>query len=281
MNYYEILEVSPKASPLVIRAAYKSLMQRYHPDKDSGDAERAALVVQAYDVLSDEAKRSSYDLLLNDLLKRGRHNEPSRAQRGNPRDTREAQGDKKRRWSFVWLCLLLVLIYLGWTRVFPTKPKPSPPAVPQQSLPPPLQTQPNAQIAPETVRRPPVSRVLVIAREFEAELKKGEGSAAETRFTLRIPELAVRVGAVDPESAIKHLENTADLIRDKLKENLAKASIEELDKADGERYLTDRILGVMSVQSEKAKTEPATTASESAERYGVIEILLPKYYSLR
>lgn len=67
MNYYELLEVSPNASAAVIRAAYKSLMQRYHPDKNSGNpaaAERASLVVQAYEVLSDSNKRSAYDLEL-------------------------------------------------------------------------------------------------------------------------------------------------------------------------------------------------------------------------
>ena len=54
MNYYEILEVSRNASKEVVKAAYKSLMQRYHPDKNPGDtaiAERAAMVVQAYEVI--------------------------------------------------------------------------------------------------------------------------------------------------------------------------------------------------------------------------------------
>ena len=65
MNYYELLEVSQTASKEVIRAAYKSLMQRYHPDKNPNSpeiAKRAALLVQAYEVLSDAEKRSTYDL---------------------------------------------------------------------------------------------------------------------------------------------------------------------------------------------------------------------------
>ena len=64
MNYYEILEVSPAASPEVIRAAYKSLMQRYHPDRNPDDASaavRATRVVQAYEVLSDAERRAAYD----------------------------------------------------------------------------------------------------------------------------------------------------------------------------------------------------------------------------
>jgi curved DNA-binding protein CbpA len=55
-NHYDTLEVHPRASQEVIRAAYRSLMQRYHPDRNPGDvaaAARAASIAQAYDVLSD------------------------------------------------------------------------------------------------------------------------------------------------------------------------------------------------------------------------------------
>jgi curved DNA-binding protein CbpA len=65
MNYYEILEVSQNASQEVIRAAYKTLMQRYHPDKCSNDPETAQLVLAirlAYDVLSDPELRKAYDI---------------------------------------------------------------------------------------------------------------------------------------------------------------------------------------------------------------------------
>lgn len=280
MNYYEILEVSPKASSLVIRAAYKSLMQRYHPDKDSGDAERAALVVQAYDVLSDEARRSSYDLALKEVLKRGRSNEARRAQRV----PREALVVKKGRWSLALLCLMLALVFLGWMKVFPFKSKALPPGTPQQSAQPAehaLSTVPVAPVAPVLARRPQVSRELVIARQFETELKSGKWPVDTTKRTLLIPELAVRVGERDPESAIKHLENTVDSISEKLKVELAKVNFEELDNADGERYLIDRILSIMTEQSVTAKTEPAVATTVSAERYGVIEIILPRYYSLR
>lgn len=69
-NYYDILEVSRSASPEVIRAAYRSLMQRYHPDKNPGNgqaAARAVLVVQAYETLSDAARRAVYDATLPDV----------------------------------------------------------------------------------------------------------------------------------------------------------------------------------------------------------------------
>ena len=58
-----MLEVSPKASAEVIRAAYRSLAQRYHPDKNSAvvAAERFAEIHEAYLVLSDPQKRNAYN----------------------------------------------------------------------------------------------------------------------------------------------------------------------------------------------------------------------------
>jgi curved DNA-binding protein CbpA len=64
-DYYKILGVVDTAEDAVIRAAYKALMQIYHPDKFNGDraeAERRTKdIVEAYSVLSDPAKRKAYD----------------------------------------------------------------------------------------------------------------------------------------------------------------------------------------------------------------------------
>jgi DnaJ-class molecular chaperone len=61
---YDTLEVSPRASTLVVKAAYRALAQSLHPDKNSGAAaagERLAEINHAYSVLSDPVKRQSYD----------------------------------------------------------------------------------------------------------------------------------------------------------------------------------------------------------------------------
>ena len=66
-SLYDILEVSRTASPGVIRAAYKSLVQRFHPDKnpDNPDAEeRLKRINHAYDILSDPEERTAYDVML-------------------------------------------------------------------------------------------------------------------------------------------------------------------------------------------------------------------------
>lgn len=64
---YEILEVSPHASALVIKAAYRCLAQCTHPDKNAGaDAasQRLAQINHAYSVLSDPDKRRRYDQMM-------------------------------------------------------------------------------------------------------------------------------------------------------------------------------------------------------------------------
>lgn len=64
MNYYDLLEVSPKASQAVIASAYRALCQRYHPDKNGGDkaaSEKMSQINAAYAILSDTQKRKIYD----------------------------------------------------------------------------------------------------------------------------------------------------------------------------------------------------------------------------
>ncbi len=64
-DYYRILGVLDDAEDIVIRAAYKALAQRYHPDKWTGSPEEATRRMQeineAYAVLSDPNKRKQYD----------------------------------------------------------------------------------------------------------------------------------------------------------------------------------------------------------------------------
>ena len=55
MNYYSVLGVLPTAEGIVIRAAYRALAQRYHPDKwaDQRDAiRRMQEINEAYETLN-------------------------------------------------------------------------------------------------------------------------------------------------------------------------------------------------------------------------------------
>ena len=63
-DYYKALGVSKTAKPAEIKAAYRKLARKYHPDANKGDAsaeERFKEISEAYSVLSDEKRRKEYD----------------------------------------------------------------------------------------------------------------------------------------------------------------------------------------------------------------------------
>jgi len=63
-THYDNLKVSRHAPQEVIRAAYKALSQKYHPDKNQGDERAArimAIVNTAYNILSDPVRRKEHD----------------------------------------------------------------------------------------------------------------------------------------------------------------------------------------------------------------------------
>ena len=64
-DYYSILGVSPTAELVVIRAAYRALALRYHPDTWAGDKTQAENLMrelnEAYEVLSNATSRKVYD----------------------------------------------------------------------------------------------------------------------------------------------------------------------------------------------------------------------------
>ena len=64
-DYYEILEVHLKASQEVIERAYKTLIMKYHPDRNPGREEWATqktiLMNEAYGVIGNPTRRAEYD----------------------------------------------------------------------------------------------------------------------------------------------------------------------------------------------------------------------------
>ena len=62
-NYYDTLNISPKATPTEIKQAYRRLAKLFHPDSKSetADSDKIIEVNAAYEVLSDPKRRHSYD----------------------------------------------------------------------------------------------------------------------------------------------------------------------------------------------------------------------------
>ena len=63
-DYYEILNVERTATDTEIKAAYRKIAIKYHPDRNPGNKEaeeKFKEAAEAYDVLRDPQKRQQYD----------------------------------------------------------------------------------------------------------------------------------------------------------------------------------------------------------------------------
>ena len=71
MDYYKSLGVQDNASANEIKAAYRRLSLKYHPDRPGGDEEQFKKISQAYEILSNEEKRQVYDMQRRNPFFRG------------------------------------------------------------------------------------------------------------------------------------------------------------------------------------------------------------------
>ena len=62
VNFYDLLQINPRAELETIQRVYRLFAARYHPDNlETGDAERFRAIQEAYEVLSDPVRRAEYD----------------------------------------------------------------------------------------------------------------------------------------------------------------------------------------------------------------------------
>lgn len=73
-DYYSLLDVPRDATVNIIKKSYRRLARLYHPDKHPGDKKMEKKfmdISQAYEVLSDEGKRNTYDQFGEEGLQNG------------------------------------------------------------------------------------------------------------------------------------------------------------------------------------------------------------------
>lgn len=131
-THYDNLKVSRMAPQEVIRAAYKALSQKYHPDKNPGDEKAArimAILNSAYNTLSDPQRRKEHDEWIASeeweiawlesthhedgpgRSDKPRHDGPAHAWAGEHEEPRAPRG-RKRGWR-VWGGLMAA-VAVGW-----------------------------------------------------------------------------------------------------------------------------------------------------------------------
>jgi hypothetical protein len=108
-THYDNLKVSRHAPQEVIRAAYKALSQKYHPDKNPGDERAArimAIVNTAYNILSDPVRRKEHDDWISSEEWEVEWLESTHGDEGRQRPHGEAQWEPRQveapsRWRFL------------------------------------------------------------------------------------------------------------------------------------------------------------------------------------
>jgi curved DNA-binding protein CbpA len=112
-THYDNLKVARDAPPEVIRAAYKSLAHKYHPDRNQnnpGASRIMSLINIAYEELSDPVKRGLYDEWIREQEKLQRAHSPENVTTNNKTEDSSIQrSTKNKRSVLLFLAAIIVL----------------------------------------------------------------------------------------------------------------------------------------------------------------------------
>ncbi len=304
MNHYDVLQVSPKASAEVLRAAYKSLMQRYHPDKNPGGTQatlqatqQTSRIAQAYDVLSDPVKRAAYDLELRSVAESQVQQRfaarAGTAARRTP--SRPAAAMTQQPW-YVW-GLVVFIVVAGSMLLLSKKGSPLP-VVPTPENAPigtlnnslPVSVVPSAGTpAMTTTVAAAMSEAEIRARTVDAfatslyiDLALGPLDKPDTLRVLAIPQLGLRVKVADYAPWLQKIDTQRAAILRKLLERLAAAHHANLVGVEGDLTLRRLVATTVSesIGLDEVVALPSGLVTVPAG-LNSLEVLLPQSYSVR
>ena len=307
-THYDALEVSPHASPEVIRAAYKSLMQRFHPDRnplDEAAAARTGRIASAYAVLSDPAKKAFYDESLQGCVEWvvATPVSPNPVYRTAMRQTPKRDGSNASR-LWVVACIVVMATMIAIVAVkFGGGERQQPLAELEK-----IRTAMAADTTPESSRRVLYARKLEIldshpellrtsseervenmtARTFSLLDKPlvvwvaGGRTPGVSPVELTIPSISLLVGSFDAPNLLAHMDRHRERLASELAGLLASEDPKMLTSAQAEQYLagvvTRAVSASLGVQSTRG--DYPSTYFESPGRYGVTHVIFPDSFRL-
>lgn len=312
MNPYDVLQVRPTADAVVIRAAYRSLIQRDHPDRNPGDAQaaqRAVLVTQAYELLADVARRAAYDKQSQgdyDALRDApifRSKFVSSAQPDSPQ-SKKALNPKSPHFGLTQLAVaVLIVVCLGWIVGHFVLADPQSKAPEKQLADIRLQVE-NPQTS-EAQRRLLLARKLTVLEHHEALQRADSAMRAEDMaarslpllpepitvslvmpaglnalpLQLSIPEITLVLGSFDMpklrEHLLKHRPRIVEELAQKLAAQAAGIVLAPESEARLRHLIGESVMGSVNIRPDEAF---ASTYFESPGRYGVIGVVLPQNF---
>jgi hypothetical protein len=291
MTHYDTLEISPKASPEVVRAAYRSLMQRFHPDRRPGDAAaalRAAAITEAYDVLGDPARRAVYD---ENLAVRSPAAEPVFATAASGVRVHAPMHRRRSRSGWLWAVLVVPVV---WGAAWLATPRQS--ALAQLIA---IRQEFAAGGLPEARRRAlhdQKSALLLQAPELHAQALAEAARDREARTvdlleeplvlplekaTLSIPRLRLVLGSFDAPILRVRIDRQRAALQLQIAASVMRADVLRLAAPGGEAHLKALALGALADGlGTRADEDYPSTYFESPGRYGVVDVLLPEPFAL-
>jgi len=220
-THYDNLKVARNAPPEVIRAAYKTLSQKFHPDRNPGNPEAARIMMiinSSYEVLSDPGRRKEHDQWVSqqELKAAQEATANSSSPKSTPRTAPTPASPPNNRgggvvshilknWGLYGFAVLVILIWVT-NKLSATLPE----SKPYQATP--------ASVPPEYVQKPATWRDISESASYK-NLSVKDKDAVRSDFFSRVIAPSLETGEIESVHA-DFMERTKPGIVDKVRDIL-------------------------------------------------------------